>query len=136
MTAPRHMFIEIREGDVDGLRKSWKIVRLLVDADENGIPEREIGYDKKGQLIHRWPGSQSLTERGILDLAVFDRSRGGEIGESEFERLWDEAIEDEKFFAEADPYGDRFGTSLPKWGCLAVLALLCGLSVLVYRMIS
>ena len=29
---------------------------------------------------------------------------------------------DEEFWAEHDPYGDRFGTPIRKWGCAAALA--------------
>lgn len=31
---------------------------------------------------------------------------------------------DEEFWAEHDPYGDRFGTPIPKWGCAAALGVL------------
>lgn len=135
MNATAHIFIELREGDVGGLRRAWKIARLLADLNENGTAEREIGYDKNGQLIHRWPSGESLAGSSVLDLAVFDDSTVGNITETEFERLWNEGVEDERFFAETDPYGDRFGTSISGWGWVVALAMLCGLSILAYRMI-
>lgn len=135
MNSSTHIFVDLSEGDIDGLRKAWKIARLLADLNENGTAEREIGYNENGQLTHRWPGGESLAGRGVLDLAVFDKSTAGDISKNEFERLWREAVEDERFFAKVDPYGDRFATSISGWGCLIALALLCGLSILAYRMI-
>ena len=135
MNATAHIFIELREGDVDGLRRAWKIARLLAELNENGTAEREIGYDENGQLIHRWPSGESLAGSSVLDLAVFDDSTVGNVAETEFERLWNEGAEDERFFAESDPYGDRFGTSISGWGCFVALAMMCGLSILAYRAI-
>lgn len=34
------------------------------------------------------------------------------------------ASSEEAFLNEVDPYGDRFGTSIPWWGCLGVILLI------------
>ena len=133
MNSGPHLFIELRDNDVAGLQKAWRIDRLIADIGEGGAAEREIGYDDKGQLTHRWPGGESFAERGVLDLAVFDLPTTSDIGEAEFERLWNQAIDDEKFFAEFDPYGDRFGTVIPKWGCLLFLLVVAAGIYLIFR---
>lgn len=133
MKLPPHVFVELRESDIDGLHKAWKIERLVADINEDGVAEREIGYDAEGQVTHRWPGGESFAERGILDLAVFDGSTVGDISGSEFERLWSQAIEDEKFFVEVDPYGDRFGTRIPTWGCIVFLIVVAPVFYLIFR---
>lgn len=46
----------------------------------------------------------------------------------QFDTLWREAIEEEQFFAEHDPFGERFGTSVPWWGCL-IATVVVGLVV-------
>jgi hypothetical protein len=123
--------IELTESDITGLQKAWRISRLVAELDGRGIAERELGYDELGRVVHRWPGGQSFASHGILDLAVFDASTRPDLGAAEFEMLWRKAVEEEEFFAENDPYGDRFGTSIPCWGCLgalaAVVAGVCGL---------
>lgn len=93
-----------------------------------GMAGRELGYDDLGRLVHRWPGGESLQSHGILDLAVFDASTKRDLSPAEFETLWREAIDEEEFFAEDDPYGDRFATSIPWWGCLAARAALAAVA--------
>jgi hypothetical protein len=44
-----------------------------------------------------------------------------------------EAAAEEVFFAEHDPFGDRFGTTIPWWGCLGALAVL---AAVVYAVIA
>ena len=33
---------------------------------------------------------------------------------------------DEEFWAEADPYGDRFSTAIPWWAAAIAIAAICG----------
>lgn len=133
MESRPHVFIELSDRDVAGLNKAWNIDRLIAEIGGDGAAAREIGYDDKGQLTHRWPGGESFAERGILDLAVFDRSTTSDISEDEFERFWTEAINDERFFAEVDPYGDRFGTRMPLWGCLLFFSVVAVALYLIFR---
>jgi hypothetical protein len=116
--------IEVSEEDISGLKKSWRIFRLLAELDSHGMAQRELGYDTLGRVVHRWPGGESLASHGILDLAVFADSSQPGMSATEFERLWRKAIEEEEFFAENDSFGDRFGTSIPWWGCAGALAVL------------
>jgi hypothetical protein len=75
----------------------------------------------------------SFASHGILDLAVFDASTRPDLSAAQFETLWLKAVEEEEFFAENDPYGDRFGTSIPWWGCLVALAAVAaGAYVLIF----
>lgn len=114
--------IELTESDITGLQKAWRISRLVAELDEKGVAERELGYDDLGRLSHRWPGGESFASHGIVDLAVFDASTKPDLSTAEFETLWREAIEEEEFFADNDPYGERFATRASWWGCLAALA--------------
>ena len=41
----------------------------------------------------------------------------------------------EEFLSEADPYGDRFGYSVPWWGCLLFVAALVILIYAIYRVL-
>ena len=43
------------------------IERLLVEFDERGFPLREIGIGTAGRIIHRFPGTPTLDEYGIMD---------------------------------------------------------------------
>jgi hypothetical protein len=114
--------IELTESDVTGLQKGWRISRLVAELDERGMAERELGYDDLGRVVHRWPGGQSLASHGILDLAVFDASIEPDLSSAAFETLWRKAVEEEEFFAENDPFGDRFEASIPWVLCLSALA--------------
>lgn len=86
------------------------------------MAERELGYDDLGRIVHRWPGGESFASHGILDLAVFDASAKPDLSSAEFETLWRKAIEEEEFFGDKDPDGERFATRASWWGCLAALA--------------
>lgn len=115
--------IELTELDITGLQKAWRISRLVAELDQKGMVERELGYDDLGRLVHRWPGGESFASHGLLDLAVFDASTQSDMSAAEFETLWNQAIDEERFFAENDPFGDRFGTGIPGWGCLGFLGV-------------
>jgi hypothetical protein len=116
--------IELSEADIAGLRRASGLTRIVVQLTEEGEAERELGYDDLGRLIHRWPGGQSRAERGVFDLAPFDRSTRGEVTQEQFEQMWKDAIEEEAFFAGHDPYGDRFASAVPWWGCVGALMLI------------
>lgn len=118
--------IELTETDITGLQKAWRISRLVAELDHKGMAERELGYDDLGRLVHRWPGGESFASHGLLDLAVFEASGRSDMSAAEFETLWNEAIDEERFFAENDPFGDRFGASIPWWGCLGILGVAAG----------
>ena len=101
MLPPRSV-IELKNADVSGLKRRWKIERLVAELDGRGATLRELGYDDLGRLIHRWPGGDSLADRGLLDLAVFDQSTPSEISADAFADLWVKAVEEEEFFADHD----------------------------------
>ncbi len=42
------------------------LARLLVEFDEHGHILREIGIDPSGQIAHRFPGSPTLDEYGLM----------------------------------------------------------------------
>lgn len=115
--------IELSAAEIPGLNKRWRISRLVAELDELGVPQRELGYDDLGRLSHRWPEGESLASRGILDVATFV-SGPSSISPTDFGALWQQAIKEEGFFAENDPFGDRFASKMPWWGCLAPLVIL------------
>ncbi len=51
--ADRLRIIELGESDITGLKKKWRISRLVAELDQKGFAERELGYDDLGRLIHR-----------------------------------------------------------------------------------
>ncbi len=125
--------IELAEADISGLRQAWKITRLIAELKADGSSERELGYDDFGRVVHRWPGGQSLAPRGILDGCEFKRPLSPDLSEADFQSLWEKAVEEEEFFAEHDPFGDRFGTAMPWWGCLGALAMLAAVTYVLMR---
>ncbi|GAA3890005.1 hypothetical protein GCM10022276_06290 [Sphingomonas limnosediminicola] len=116
--------IELAEADITGLQKTWRVSRLVAELDEKGMASRELGYDHLERLVHRWPGGESFASHGLLDLATFEPRTKPDMRVEDFEALWQEAVEEEEFFAVNDPYGDRFATSMPWWGCAGALAAL------------
>jgi hypothetical protein len=100
------------------------IAKLIAEFGENGTLERELGYDEADRLVHRWPEGESLASHGIMDFAKVAESAADDIPSDQFEVPWKAAIEEEAFFAEHDPFGDRFGTSIPKWECFLALVLI------------
>lgn len=43
---------------------------------------------------------------------------------------------DEEFWAEHDPYGDRFSKAVPLWGCLVVLAVISIAVAVLWRAVA
>jgi hypothetical protein len=125
--------IELAEGDISGLRRVWKITRLVAELKSDGSAKRELGYDDLGRVVHRWPNSENLAFRGILDGCWFELPVSPDMSPADFQSLWEEAAAEEVFFAEHDPFGDRFGTTIPWWGCLGALAVL---AAVVYAVIA
>lgn len=127
---PNHArrIIELEASEIPGLQKGSPIARLVAELDENGVAGRELGYDELGRLVHRWPGGESLAPHSLLSSAVVDASTPTSMESEQFDTLWREAIEEEEFFAEHDPFGERFGTTVPWWGCL-ITTLVVGLVV-------
>jgi hypothetical protein len=41
---------------------------------------------------------------------------------------------DDEFWAENDPYGDRFSKAIPWWGCLLLVAAVVGLLALIFKL--
>jgi hypothetical protein len=100
--------------------------RILTEVDEEGFVTRELGFDIEGNLVHRYPGKPTRAEYGLFDLAKIDARDRTEASPEEFDRLFDE-----EFWAENDPYSDRFATRVPWWGCLGIALLLgCGVFLL------
>ncbi len=124
--------IELAEADISGLRRAWKITRLVAELKSDGSAERELGYDDLGRVVHRWPGGESLASRGILDGCKFESPASQVLAAVDFQSLWEEAAEEEEFFVEHDPFGDRFGATIPWWGCLGAIA---GLVAVIYAVI-
>lgn len=128
--------IELAEADISGLRQAWKLTRLVAELKSDGSAERELGYDDLGRVVHRWPGGESLASSGILDGCEYASPVSPSLSAADFQSLWEKAAEEEEFFAEHDPFGDRFGSTIPWWGCLGALAALAALVFAVIRWIS
>jgi hypothetical protein len=113
--------IDLSEADIAGLHRAWGLARIVVELADEGEVMRELGYDELGRLIHRWPGGQSRAADAVFDVATFDRPTRSDMPGQQFDQLWKDAIEEEGFFDEHDPYGDRFASSVPWWGCVGAL---------------
>ena len=122
LAMPDGRIIELSEAEITGLKKTWRISRLVAELDSRGVANRELGYDDLGRVSHRWPDGESLASRGVLDLATFVTGKSS-ISQAEFNTLWQRAIEEEEFFPENDPFGDRFALEMPRWGCFALMAI-------------
>jgi hypothetical protein len=66
-----------------------KFARLVIEVDDEGIAEREIGFDERGQVIHKWPGGVGIDGKyGLCDMAKFELGGPSDLSVEEFERLW------------------------------------------------
>ncbi|MRR09182.1 hypothetical protein EG831_03670 [bacterium] len=66
---------------------------LYTEIDAAGIVLREIGFDKKGHVVHKYPSSShKYGQYGLFDNQIVQVSNGrGLVTKSDFEREWDGA---------------------------------------------
>jgi len=57
--------VQFNESTADGLKKDG-LERLLIEFDERGCILREIGIGENGQVAHRFPGTPTLDEYGLM----------------------------------------------------------------------
>ena len=55
--------LEWTEADIEGLSNSWGLTRVVTEVDDDGSVTRELGFDAKGNLVHRYPGEPSRAKR-------------------------------------------------------------------------
>ena len=80
--------LEWTEADIEGLSDSWGLTRVVTEVDDDGSVTRELGFDAKGNLVHRYPGEPSRAKDRVFDLARVGRSGRADMEAEEFERLW------------------------------------------------
>ena len=81
--------LEWTESELTGLGKAWGLSRILTEVNEEGTVTRELGFDADGELVHRWPGEPTVTDKyGVFDLAKIAPSNRTNLEPDEFDRLW------------------------------------------------
>ncbi|WP_076068604.1 hypothetical protein [Sphingomonas montana] len=97
-----------------------RLVEILVSLLNEGtdvcrpVKAEWLGGDRYRVLSDAPPDEEWAFRSGTIVIA---RKVEGGI------RAVDEEGGDEEFWAEHDPYGDRFGTPIGKWGCAVALAV-------------
>ena len=79
---------EWTEADIEGLSDAWGLTRVLTEVDDVESVTRELGFDAKGNLVHRYPGEPTRTRHGVFDLTKIGLSGRADIEAEEFERPW------------------------------------------------
>ena len=65
------------------------LTRLVAEVDETGVVERELGFDRLGRLVHRYPGGIGIAgDYGVFEMASFEPSAANDLSSDEFARLW------------------------------------------------
>jgi hypothetical protein len=67
------------------------LVRILIEIDNEGHVNREIGYNKIGEVVHAFPAKKfKYGKYGIFDLNLFDKSSGLDDDNNiiDFENEW------------------------------------------------
>ena len=82
--------IEFTESNLEGIHK-FGMVKLLVELDEKGFPNREIGLDQFGEIVHRYPDPREKSYSVFSDgpILMSDTYVDSELVTSNFEFLWD-----------------------------------------------
>jgi hypothetical protein len=80
--------LEWTEADIEGLSDSWGLTRVVTEVADDGSVTRELGFDAKGDLVHRYPGEPTRAKNGVFDLATIRRPDRADMENDEFERLW------------------------------------------------
>lgn len=82
------------EKDIKGLNSDG-INCVYTEVNEKGQVLKEIGVDRDGKIVHRWPSSTSrLWKYGIFDLAQIDVSVKTTLREETFNRMWNKNLGD------------------------------------------
>ena len=99
----------------------------------NGEPY-EVGCDGDQVIIERTVGSNRPDELKELLLRYFEARGDSAEATASLENLVARAWSLERdFWLEHDPYGDRFATRIPAWGCIAVGLILAALVYFMFR---
>lgn len=78
------------EKEIDGLEKNTSIFVIFVEIASDGMVLREVGFDNKGNVVHKCPSENyKHGTYGLFDLARVDvESRKNDLTKTEFEELW------------------------------------------------
>ncbi len=76
--------------DIINLEKETDIVLIFIEVDSKGSVCREIGFNDRGEIIHKCPSKGYVDGTyGIFDLAKFDvPNLKNDLTKEEFEELW------------------------------------------------
>lgn len=81
-------YAELHSSDILGLEKGGEgIVAVFTEVDDSGLVRREVGLNRAGNVVHRFPSSGRLGERGLFDLVPVAASKSN-LSEEEFSRIW------------------------------------------------
>jgi len=78
------------EDDIRGLHSISQISILYTESNAQGVVLREIGLDKLGKIMHRYPSSSHpFGSRGLFDTQTVElSSETKDLTKDEFEGLW------------------------------------------------
>ena len=93
-----------------------------------------VGTDGGNVVITRIDGPSKPEElKPLLARYLADRGEAVEPDEDISTLAQRALLNDRRFWAEHDPFGDRFGKAIPLWGCMIALGALAGLAYLLLR---
>jgi hypothetical protein len=70
-----------------GLEKVEGMQAMYTEVDDNGVVRREVGLDRAGRVVHRFPSAGRLGERGLFDLVPVTAGKAN-MNEREFSAIW------------------------------------------------
>lgn len=80
----------IDEAFAPGLTKTFGVNYMWIEVNREGFIERELGFSKEGETVHRYPGNGRFGQYGIFDMNKFDVSslRKDDIDPEQFDEAW------------------------------------------------
>ncbi len=88
----RHVgkIVSFTDEAIDGL-SGLGIAVIYVDLDDDGTTIRELGLDASGAIVHRHPGTPSITRHGLFDLQTVETQERSDshMPADQFVRLWE-----------------------------------------------
>ncbi len=74
--------------DLKGFISEFEYV--LVEVNEKGIPQKELGFNRRGEIIHIYPSNKfKFGKYGIFDSNIFEtNSIKNDINKEEFYQFW------------------------------------------------
>jgi hypothetical protein len=80
-------YIKQTQKDIDF--KVTSMVKLYVELDEDGNSLREIAFDEKNEIVHKFPSDYKNGKYGLFDMVPFStEGLESDLSKDEFEKVW------------------------------------------------